>query len=1032
MTVMFADLVDSTRFSRALDAEDFGDLIREYWALCDEVVAELGGRVKQHYGDGVLAYFGHPTSHEDDPRRATAAALRIVDRTKFLHARVQLNLPATPRIRVGVHTGITVIGQGGLAIGETVNLANRLQALAPSDSVVVSGATQSLVAGYFHLSSLGLQTLKGFDEPLEVFQVLGPTTAETRIDAARTRLSTLVGRDREISELSAAWAAATESTGRSLVLVSGEPGIGKSRLVHALKGRLREADPRTPILEGHCSPLRQNAFLRPIVQTIETASDIGSAANPSSRVEHFGELLRTLAASQETAALLASVLSIPGYDDPTLASLAPGVKRQRTMRALASVFAGIAGNGRLLLVIEDLHWADASTIEFLGLLAAAGAGGPLMVLCTCRPEFVPPWRPETFTTVGLGRLSPEAAEQIIDDVAGGETLSLALRRKILSRADGIPLFIEEIAKATLEALGNRAETGRPVSEDSEELIPPSIRDSLAARFDRLGPSKAVAQLASIVGRDSSEELLSAVGLMDEAELKAGLLQLVESGLVLAEEHNGRVTYEFRHALIQEVAYHSILKSKRRQYHHRVASVLQDQFPEVAEAEPDTVAQHYARADVPRVAATYFERAGAAAFAAQAYLESSNHFRSALEQLAKLPADRERDSRELEAQAALGLPLLMTKGYAAPDVQSTYGRALELAAAVDPPLRVLFGIWGAQLVQGNRQNAQQMADRFRVMAENSRDPSERLICWAAVGSHAFWRGSFRDAIPPLKAAVDQFEATMLVTLPRDYGYDNALWPHLYLAWAQQVLGQFAEAKATWEQLWAITKATQSPYLEVIALCHAGAMARDVSDHGRTLEISRQAMALASEHGLAFFLAVARTHHGWALCQHGEIEQGTTLIQQGLGFFRAIGVKTPNALGYLAEAHWRSGAARAGLAAVAEGIEIAEACIDRSGLAELLLLKAKLLLQDGLSSAEAEPYFKSALEMARSQGTVLMEVRVAQDLARELRGRGSSGQALEFLDAALSRVGQEDLPLLASARQLRRDIAFAQTRSDEAPR
>ncbi|HEY8926381.1 MAG TPA: AAA family ATPase, partial [Polyangia bacterium] len=874
------------------------------------------------------------------------------------------------------------------------------------------------VEGYFHLESMGQQTIKGLDEPLEVFRVLGSTTAETRIDAARSRLRVLVGRDREATDLDRAWDAATTGAGPGVVLISGEPGIGKSRLVHALKERLGQTA-GTSILEGHCSPLRQNAFLRPIIQAVEAAAGLGGAADASGRAERFDKVILELDANQETAALLAFLLSVPGREDPALATLAPGLRRQRTMKALAAFFRWVARKGRLLLVIEDLHWADASTIEFLEFLAATGVPAGMMVLATGRPEFQPAWPPGAFALIGLGRLPPDAAEKIISDALGGDALTPALRRRIIGRAEGVPLFIEEIAKATIEALARRTATERSVAEDSEGLIPPTIRDSLAARIDRLGPSKSVAQLAAIVGREASEELLSAVGLMEEAELKAGLRHLVESGLVLAENRNGGPTYEFRHALIHEVVYHSILKSKRRQYHHRVASVFQDQFPHLAEAEPDTVALHYARAEVPRVAATYFERAGAMAFGAQAYLESSNHFRSALEQIAKLPAGRDRDSRELEARAALGLPLLMTRGYGAPDVQEAYGRALELAAAVQPPLRVLFGIWSAQLVQGNRQNAQQMADRFRAMADASRNPSERLICYAAVGSHAFWRGNFREAIPPLKAAVEQFEPAMILTLSRDYGYDNALWAHLYLAWALQVLGHFAEAQATFDLAWEITKQTGSPYLEVVALCNATAMARDLGDQDKTLEISRRAMALAEEHGLAFFLALGRAQHGWALCQRGEINQGIALIQQGLGFFRAIGVKTPNTLVYLAEAHWRSGAIQEGLEAVDEGIEIAETCIDSSGLSELFLVKARLLVRTE-SLAEADEYFVRSLELARAQGAVLGVVRTATAFAEELRRRGESRRAVEVLEAALGPVEGENPPLVAAGRRLLREL------------
>lgn len=1022
ITVMFADLVDSTALAHELDEEDFGDLIREYWAICDEAVADFGGRISQHLGDGVMAYFGHPKAYEDDPRRASEAALQIVDRTRFINDRLQLELRISPEVRIGIHTGVAMIESAGLALGETPNLAARLEKLASPNTIAVSDATRNLIDGYFHLESLGLHSLKGFSEPLGVHRVLGPTVAQTRIHAAASRLTPLIGRDREAAELQGLWSAATHDGSPRLVVVSGESGIGKSRLAQTLKDGVSGG---CLALEGYCSHLRQDAVLKPIAQLLETASGLGSSPDAATRGARFDVFVRDLDLGEEAASLLAPVLALPMADHATAASLTPGVKRQRTMRSLVAFFRALAARRPLLLVIEDLHWADASTLEFLEVLTSSELREPMLVLATCRPEFDVPWRGPAVATIGLQRLPRELAEQIIDRVADGKLLTRGVRDRIISLADGIPLYLEEVARASLEALALRPEdqaNGRP-ADAPEVLIPPSVRDSLAARLDRLGQSKPIAQLAAILGREFPYDVMRSVGLMEEAELHAGLRQLTEAGLLVAEDRDGRRMYRFRHSLIQEVAYQSLLKSRRRQYHHRVASVLLDQFPEISDAQPDVIARHYAKANLPKLASTYFERAGAAAFGAQAYVEATNHLRSALEQIEKLPAGEDRDRRELSALAALGLPLLMTQGYAAPDVEATYERAMKLSTDVNTPVRILFGVWGAQLVRGSTQNTERMAEQFRRIAETTRSPAERLIAWAAIGSHAFWRGDFRQAIPALTAAVSEFEPDMLVALPRDYGHDNALFGHLYLAWAQQTSGQFAAGRATWDQAWAITEETRSPYLAALALSFGAAMARDVGELDRALELSERGMALGSEHQLAFWQALARIQHGSALCLDSKLERGTALIEQGLQFSRAIGVRTPLAyyLAYLAEAYWLSEATKKGLDVVEEGLALAETHVDRASLPELLRLKAELVIQDGGPPDLAESIFRRSLEVARAQGAGLWELRSAIRFAETLRRKGQPAQAVAALDAALARVGRGDPPVLRAARKLRGEIA-----------
>lgn len=1011
ITVMFVDVVGSTAMASSLDAEDYRDFINEYHAVCGAVVADFGGLVSQYLGDGVMVYFGEPEAHDDDPRRATEAGLQILERVKALDDRLQLKLPHAPQFRIGIHTGVAVIGRIAsgrerMALGETPNLAARLQQLAEPNTIVVSEATRALIEGYFELVPLGREKVKGLEEPVAVHRVERSTGAQTRVEAKGPQLTPLVGRDLEVAALLQEWNAVTGAGSSSIVLVSGEPGIGKSRLVQTLK---RRVDVGCTLLEGYCSPLHQNTVLRPISQALETAARLGSVVDPADKRAQLARYLSAL--DSEAFELVASVLSLPVPEDAVLQAPTPAIKRQRTMQALIESIRSLAAQAPLLLVIEDVHWADPSTLEFLSTYVDSVERGGVLMLVTCRPEFSQPWQLKASLTIKLQRFAPDLAAQMIGQVALGNALPAQVVDRVVDLTDGVPLYLEEVTKAVLESAALGAWNGMP-----EMLVPATVQDSLTARLDRLGDTKPVAQLAAILGREFSYELLRAMALMEDATLDAALVHLRETGLLVAEDRNGSLVYRFKHALIQEAAYQSLLKSRRRQYHHRVASVLRDRFPQQAEAQPDLIAQHHARAELPELAALYFEKAGAAAFRAQAYTESINHFRNSLEQLEKAPATKDRDRRELVARAGLGLPLLMTKGYAAPEVEETYGRALDLCIEVDPPVSILFGVWGAQLVRGDRAKTQQMAQRFWTIAQQSKIAAERIIAWAAVGSHAFWKGQFDAALPSLSSAVDEFEPEMLVELPRDYGCDNPLNGHLYLAWARARAGQFTKSEATWRQLWTITEAARSPYLTVLALSFGAAMARDLGETSRALELSAQGIALASQHQLVFWLALARMQHGSALCESGNSSEGTTLIESGIQFCRAIGIMTPLTyyLSYMADAHLRSGAVERGLEVVHEALELTETHLDCSALPELLRLEAELLLGQGGQEERALNCLQRSLDVARQHGAGLWEVRTATSAARLLSARGQAAQARSILEGALSRIDSAQAPVAKAAK------------------
>lgn len=1029
LTVLFSDLVGSTALSRELDAEDFRDLINEYHALCHEIVTDLGGHVAQCLGDGVLVYFGFPEAHEDDPRRAVQAGLGIRSRVGSLKGRLQLRPGTVSHVRIGIHTGVVVIGQVGtgrehLALGETPNLAARLQQLAKPDGVLVSEATRRLVEGFFELEFGGKQVIKGYDDAVAVYEVTTASVPSRRVDTPATRWSTFVGRDTEARAIAEHWDAVVDGRVARSVLISGEAGVGKSRQVRVF---LQAVVDDHLLLEAQCSPLWQNTAFRPIAQVLALVSGVQDLPDPKAKFARLKEYASELELDEEAVLLLAPILSLPLPQGAASSILAPQVKRERTMQTLVAWLRALAQNRPVVLLLEDLQWADPSTLELLNAYFQAEVREPILLLATSRPELVPAWPAERATRLFLQRMGPALAEQIILQIAQGRTLPREVIKRIIELSDGVPLYLEEVTKAFLESgalriLGDHYEL---LGLLPEAILPATVHDSLMARLDRTGDAKSVAQLAAALGREFSQELLYAVSLMDEVDLNAALRRLTEAGLVVEDKRGGVRTYRFKHALIQEAAYQSLLRSKRQKFHHRIARVLEEQFPETLRTQPDLAAQHYAKANLPEEATTYFERAGMQAFAAQAYAEANHHFQSALAQLQKLPSNLARDSRELEVLSASGLPLLMTKGYAALEVEEVYNQALKLCAEVDPPIRVLYGVWVVQHVRGDRAATDRMALQFEHIAGKTSSSCERLIAWAAVGVRHFWQGAFDDAISALERAVACFDLEMMATLPRDYGYDNPLYGHLMLAWAQSLSGRVGAAEATWNHAWALTESAKAPYLTVMALCFGSAIARDLGDVRRALELSERGVALAKTHQLLFWLALAHIQHGSAESLRSDGELGVAEIEQGLQLFGAIGaaLTLPYYLSYMADACLRCGATEQGVLAVERGLELARKNADRNATPELMRLQAELAAQQGGSASEVEALLWDAVGVARADGAGVWGLRAATSLARMLARRGELAQATEVLSTACARIRGGDPPVLREAHALLAEMSRA---------
>src|SRR6266540_1202147 len=706
LTVLFCDLVDSTALATQLDPEELREVVQAYQATCAKVIGRFEGTIAQLLGDGLLVYFGYPRAHEDDAPRAVRAGLGMVEALGPLNTHLARERGVQLAVRLGTHTGLVVVGEVGggtrqepLALGETPNLAARLQGIAAPNTVVISAATLPLLGGFFACQALGPHRLKGFAQPLEVYQVRYESMARSRLEAAgSTGLTPLVGREQDIRLLLERWAQVTYGVGQ-VVLLSGEAGIGKSRLVQVLKEHVA-SEPQAWLTPCQCSPYYQNSALYPMIDLLERVAlhfeREESLQQKLSKLE--GLVVQYGLSLAEAVPLFASLLSIPLGADYAPLTVSPEQQKQKTLHALLTILVRIAAQQPVLFVMEDLHWVDPSTLELLSLLVDQGPTARILVLLTFRPDFPPPWTGRShLTPVTLPRLPRRQTAEMTGQVAHGKALPPEVVEQVVAKTDGVPLFVEELTKMVLESgLLQEREARYDLTGPLPPLaIPTTLHDSLMARLDRLATVKALAQLGATLGREFSYALLQAVSLWDEGTLQQGLHQLVEAEFLYQQGLPPHATYFFKHSLIQEAAYQSLLRSTRQQHHQRIAQVLEARFPELCETQPELLAHHYTAAGLTVQAIPYWQRAGQRAIERSANLEAIGHLTKGLEVLTTLPDTPDRTWQELDLQTALGLALRAIQGWSAPEVEHAYTQAHTLCQQVgETPelIPVLHGMW----------------------------------------------------------------------------------------------------------------------------------------------------------------------------------------------------------------------------------------------------------------------------------------------------------------------------------------------------
>lgn len=1002
VTVMFTDLVGSTALSARMDPEDLRDIISAYQQCVADAVRRFNGFVAKYMGDGVLVYFGYPTALEDDVERAVRAGLELIAAVRMLKTRASL------QTRVGIATGLVVVGDllgSGEAqergiVGETPNLAARLQGVAEPDSVVIAEGTRKLLGNLFELQDLGAQNLKGLAGPTRAWAVLRGGSIESRFEALRSgRTTPLVGRTEEFELLLRRWQQVQSGEGRMVVL-TGEPGIGKSRITAAVQGHL-QLDPHAR-LRQFCSPHHQSTPLHPWIGQFERAAGLTRDDTASEKLTKLEAILAQSNTPPEEIGFIAALLSIPTAGRYPLLQLSPQRHREGTLNALLAYMERLAARQPILVVYEDVHWIDPTTLELLTLTIERVQRLPVLLLVTARPEFRPPWPGYAHLThIELGRIGRAEGSSLIAQVTGGKELPSDVLQQILARTDGIPLFIEELTKAVVESgvltdLGDRYVAAGPLPALA---IPTSLNASLLARLDRLAPVREVAQIGAALGRQFSHALISAVTSMPQPQLDDALAQLVHAELIFRRGTPPDAQYTFKHALVQDAAYGTLLRARRQQLHGNIAATLERQFPEIVEAQPERLAQHCVEAGFVEKAVGYCLKAGQKAIARGTMVEAVAQLRKGLDILTGLSDGAPRREQELDLQIALGHALETTKGLAEVETGEVYARARELCEQLKRPEQlglVLYGQYLFRIVRGELEQAEHHAGELRHLREAGDDAMWRCFGSQIGGNICFYLGKFSDVRVYHESAFSLWDSTYRAFAPT--AEDPYVGAMIHFFRTLLCLGHLDLARSRRDE--ALTESQRlSPFMRTFALRQAwyGDWALDGIQSANTMLASaNEIVAVSNEHGFRDSLAIGNIMRGWCLAGLGQAAEGIPQLLQGVTVCRAGGRKLmiPFFLTTLAEAYGMAAQPQEGLDQLAEAERLVETTHERWIEAEIHRMRGRLLLSTH-EHAAAESSYRRALEVAQRQGAKFWELRAALDLARLWRDQSKRTDARDLL-------------------------------------
>jgi class 3 adenylate cyclase/predicted ATPase len=1023
LTVMFCDLVGSTALSTQIDPEELREVVEHYQDACERVVHDFDGYIARYVGDALLVYFGYPVAHEDDPVRAIKAALGIRERIQALNTTLRVTVPvlsASPlQVRIGIHTGLVVVGEMGgkdyresMALGDTPNISARLQGIAEPDTVVISAATYRLAQGQFECEDMGPQMLKGAAAPVKAYRVVADKVEQSRFEVAvKEGLSPLIGREDELGLLLKRWSKAKEGEGQ-VVLIGGEAGIGKSHLVQTLKEQI--APDNATHVEFRCSPYHQNSAFFPLITHLQRFLQFGPHDTPADKVAKLSAALaKQRFASSESLPLLAAFLSLPQPDGVQPLILSPQKQKQKVQETLVAWLLEEAERRPMYCAWEDLHWADPSSLDVLTVFLEQVPNARVLTILAFRPDFVPPWRPRSHMIhITLGRLGRRSVETIVENLTRGKALPPDVLQQIVSKTDGVPLFVEELTKTVVESGLVRESDGQYtlVGPLPPLAIPATLQDSLMARLDRLAPVKEIAQLGATLGREFSHDVLQAVSPLSETELREGLRQLLDAEMLHQRGQPPHATYSFKHALIRDAAYQSLLKSKRQRLHQQIAEVLEEKFPEAKETNPELVAHHYTAAGLVAQAIPHWQRAGQRALQRSANIEAIAHLTKGLELLRTLPETPERARDEVALQITLGTSLVMIKGYAAPEVERAYTRARELCAQVGETTQLfpaVWGLWVFYFVQGNLRMGRDLGEQLLHLAENSADVALRLEAHLALGAVLLRRGEPASAREHLERGISLYDQRLHGSHAFIYGQDPKVACLSDAAYTLWLLGYPDQAVQRNREALALARELGHSFSLAFALSFATWLQQFCREAEATRESAEATIHLSTEEGFPNWLGIARVLQGWAVAEQGLREEGIEFMQQGWPIIQATGaaLTTPYCLSLLADVYWKGNRLDEAMNMLREALTYAHSSGECWWEAELHRLRGELLLtQSGTPTAgsgaaangkDAESCFLTALAIARAQRAKSLELRAATSIARLWRRQGRALEARELL-------------------------------------
>ena len=1032
LTVLFCDLVGSTSLSARLDPEELRAALDSYRRAVAAAVERGGGYVAKYMGDGVLAYFGWPRVREDDAECAIRAGLAAVAAVGTIHN------PVEPlAARVGIATGSVIVGdvvgegeaRERAVTGDAPNLAARLQALAGPGEVIVDVATRQLTGALFECEDLGDVPVKGLPAPVRAWRALGEGVTESRFEALRGRLGgdvPLLGRDEELGTLLRRWAKAKRGEGQ-VVLLNGEPGIGKSRLIAALQDALAGEDHE--ILLWFCSPHRLESALHPVIARLERAAGFKPGEAVGEKLVKVEALLASEDSTNEEVALMADLLSVPGGEQYPVPDFSPQRQRERMLATLLRRFETLARRRPVLAVLEDAHWADPTTRELVDLLAARLPDLPALLVVTHRPEFEAPWVGQAHVAeLRISRLVRRDSEALLVHIAGGKPLPPELVEQIVAKADGVPLFAEELTRTVLEGSLLREGTDCWVLDGPLPplAVPSTLQGSLLARLDRLSPVREVAQAGAALGREFEHDLLAEVAGVPAPRLRDALAQLIASGLMQARGQPPEVVYAFKHALMRDAAYGTLLRERRQILHQRAAEALERLRAGTAERDPQLLAHHYAQAGIAERAVRCWIEAAEQALARSALAEAEATPRRALELLPDVMDETERARLEIDLQLLLARRHMAARGYGAPDARSALDRALVLcdqAADDDRRNRTLAVRWVYEHVSGRPRSALAVGELLLSGAEHRGDTSGMLIGHYGCGMTLVQLGRLTEARAHLEAARVLGEHPDSARYALAPGHLVTAAARIFLAAVMLLLGEPERAAAMSSEAIEVARQRGDPFTLTFVLCVAARLHLQARDDTSSRGLLHEAQRIADAKGISFYQNLIRMNAGLLLSRDGHPREGARAIRICMDAHARNGAlwQLPLFSTLLVEALMAAGMHEEAVRAVDDGLRASETNEDRDSVAELLRLRGRLHEQAG-DRAAAQVDFEAAISLARQQRAKLWELRAATSLARLWRDQGRRAEAHDLLAPLYASFNEgSSLPDFAEAKVLLDELA-----------